>query len=577
MPKARHRQAAPAAPHGEQLTAIRRLAEAGELAAARQRRAALRKAFPDFKPLLGLAWEIEHLAGEPIAATARAWEWQAASPNSRQALEALAESARLAGFAALMARALHRQATLAEGRPVPPPLEHIDAPLGRLTLAQAEAIDLSRMWLADDNPQAAAAALQGVDHPSAHNNLAMALFAGGEVDAALRIADAAWTADAGNLFALERCLRWRCWSEGMDRCAGFAATLRDTRPRRAEDASARVAALRFLGDHESAQRAWDEVQNAALWNEAPPEQVDLFAALGDADAEDVPGEHAMWFPRPWMKALMRISRESRRSPEAAVQPAWDAALDACGAHADYLQRAAELGDAAIRLLALAVLKRRASLGDAPALASLTTLLTSLRGPDDARMTLLAWLGEQCLRNPAEPARVRLAGSVREIRSHSLHINAEPRPSPYSAAGTALAERLHVALARRDLEQAQELARQLHAMHPEQPSTLTNLATIGQALGATQQQTTRLFEQAHAMAPGHLFARCGLARCRVAEGRLDEARSLLEGLFERTDWHYSEYRSLLLAQRALADAQGDREAVRAVDASLADIGRRFDGP
>lgn len=576
MPKARHRQPASAAPRTEQLAAIRRLAEAGELAAARQRHAALRKAFPDFKPLLGLAWEIEHLADDPIAATARAWQWQAASPNSRQALEALAESARSAGFAALMARAMQRLSSLTEGRPVPPPLEYIDAPLGRLTLEQAAAIDLSRMWLADGNPQAAAGALQGVDHPSAHNNLALALFAGGEVDAALRIADAAWMADAGNLFALERCVRWRCWKEGMDRCVGFAATLRATQPRRAEDASARVAALRFLGDQDGAQLAWHEVEGAALWEEAAPEQLDLFAALGNADAEDVPGEQALWFPSPWMKALRRISREGRRLSEATTLPAWDAALDACNAHIDYLQRAAELGDAAIRLLALAVLKRRATLGDAAALGSLTALLVSLRGPDDARMTLLAWLAEQGLRDPAEPARVRLAGSVRDIRSLSLNISGDARPSPYSAAGTALAGQIHAALARRALEQAQELARQLHAMHPEQPSTLTNLATIGQALGATQQQTTRLLEQAHAMAPDHLFARCGLARCRVAEGRLDEARTLLEGLFERTDWHYSEYRSLLLAQRALADAQGDGEAVRSVDASLADIGRRFDG-
>ncbi len=576
MSKSRHHQAAAAAPRNEQLTAIRRLAEAGDLAAARQRHAALRKAFPDFKPLLGLAWEIEHLADDPIVATARAWQWQSASPNSRQALEALAESARSAGFAALMARALQRLASLTEGRLVPPSLDYIEAPLGRLTLEQAEAIDLSRMWLADDNPQAAAAVLQGVDHPSAHNNRALALFACGEVDAALRIADAAWQADSANLFALERCLRWRCWSEGMGRCAGFAATLQATRPRRAEDANARVAALRFIGDHEGAQRAWDEAQDAALWDAAAPEQVELFAALGDADAEDVPGEQALWFPRPWMKAMTRISREGRRLSEATAQSAWDAALDACSAHADYLQRAAELGDAAIRLLALAVLKRRATLGDAVALTSLTTLLTSLRGLDDGRMTLLAWLDEQRLRNPAEPARVRLAGSVRGIRSHKLNISGEARPSPYSAAGTALAEQIHAALARRALEQAHELARQLHAMHPEQPSTLTNLATIGQALGATQQQTTRLFEQAHAMAPEHLFARCGLARCRVDEGRLDEARALLEGMFERTDWHYSEYRSLLLAQRALADAQGDGEAVRAVDASLADIGRRFDG-
>lgn len=50
--------------------------------------------------------------------------------------------------------------------------------------------------------------------------------------------------------------------------------------------------------------------------------------------------------------------------------------------------------------------------------------------------------------------------------------------------------------------------------------------------------------------------------------------LLEGLFEREQWHYSEYRSFMLAQRAMALAQGEHQAMRALDETLLDIERRF---
>jgi hypothetical protein len=53
-----------------------------------------------------------------------------------------------------------------------------------------------------------------------------------------------------------------------------------------------------------------------------------------------------------------------------------------------------------------------------------------------------------------------------------------------------------------------------------------------------------------------------------------ARALLEGLFEREQWHYGEYRSFMLAQRAMALAQGEQQAVRALEETLLDIERRF---
>ena len=145
--KPRHKTTG-SAPQPDQLTAIRRIADTGDLDRARQCLAALRKAFPGFKPLLGLAWEIESLAGEPINASARAWDWQLASPNSAQALEALADSAREAGLLALMARALQRLSRFDEVPAAPLPPDAFDTPLGPLTFEQAQAIDLSRVHLA---------------------------------------------------------------------------------------------------------------------------------------------------------------------------------------------------------------------------------------------------------------------------------------------------------------------------------------------------------------------------------------------------------------------------------------------
>lgn len=162
--------------------------------------------------------------------------------------------------------------------------------------------------------------------------------------------------------------------------------------------------------------------------------------------------------------------------------------------------------------------------------------------------------------------------MRTIRSFGLRLSGEPRPSPFSPPGTALNERVHKAISRSALGEALALAQQLHQMHPEQPSALTNLAAIKEALGQPATEITELYRQAHAMAPDYLFARCGLARCLASEGTVEEAHALLDGLLEREDWHFSEYRSFLLAQRALALASEEHETVRTLDASLRDLER-----
>lgn len=54
MSKSPGRQARSPAPDASQIKAVRRAMDAGHLEQARQRLVALRKTFPEFKPLLGL-------------------------------------------------------------------------------------------------------------------------------------------------------------------------------------------------------------------------------------------------------------------------------------------------------------------------------------------------------------------------------------------------------------------------------------------------------------------------------------------------------------------------------------------
>jgi tetratricopeptide (TPR) repeat protein len=563
------------APDAHQLAAIRRLADGGNLSGARQRTAALRQAFPGFKPLLGLAWEIEAGSGEPMRAAARALDWRRASPGSRAAAEALMLSTRQAGLAAMHARALQHLHQINGRTDAPAWPTSFPTPFGDLTLDEAERLDLSRLYLADNQPNTAAEVLAGMEHPSARNNLAVAHFASGRVAEALSVAETQWAAVPANLYALEHLLRWRCWLHGLAPCLGLAETLRQAKPLRAQDAIARVAALRFLGDDEGAAAVWADSDDADCWESADADLRALFDDLGSADGDGDPAraaDSAAWFPAPWRHAVTALAVETRRAALPALQERWDALIDTCEAHADYLGRAADLGDDAVRGLALQVLRRRALQGDAAAVGQLKVLLTCRRGPDGDRSRLLQWLVAQGLHDSDAPASVWMSGRLREVCSVHLNITDEPRPSPFPPDAAALNERVLEAIARQDLSTALALAAELLQQCPDQPSAYTNLAAIKEGLEHPPAEVRELYEQAHALAPDYLFAQCGLARCMADAGELEQARTLIGHLTERADWHRSEYRSYLLTQRQIATASGEFETAHRLHETILELTR-----
>lgn len=333
-----------------------------------------------------------------------------------------------------------------------------------------------------------------------------------------------------------------------------------------------MAALHFLGDAQAARDAWDAATGAPFWKDASARQREIFDTLGNPDA-GLPAGHDLWFSSPWFNAMVATSRDSRAGQAGAARR-WDAHIDECDAHTDYLLRAAELGDEAVRHLALSVLKRRAQHTDVSALAALRRLLTRPRGTDQVRDDLLRWLTDQNLVGQDEPVEAWLQGRLIKVQSRGVHITTEPPASPFAPPGTALQGRVHAAISRRALDEALELAQQLLQMHPEEPVALVNVATIQEGRGHPIAECIGYYRQAHALAPDHLFARFGLARCLALQGQLDEARALLNGYLDRSHWHVSDYNCFLLARHALALASGRHESARDLKATMDDLQHRF---
>ena len=103
--------------------------------------------------------------------------------------------------------------------------------------------------------------------------------------------------------------------------------------------------------------------------------------------------------------------------------------------------------------------------------------------------------------------------------------------------------------------AEQLYRQALALEPGKPDLLNNLAA-SLILQNRSIEAKAVLETIHLLFPDYLFARTGLASIVIREGDLVRASNLLAPLFERREFHYSEYDALCMAQIELLVMQGD---------------------
>ena len=594
-------------PQSVQLDAIRRLAHQGKLLEARARVKALRQRFPDHRPLLALAWEVEDEAGSPWAAAARAFDWAQASPGSAAALSTLAESAFAIDLVALGAAAFSQLAVL-NGKPADS-LPAVETPLGPMSGEEAVQVDLSRLLMMDGRYDEIIERLRDASHPSLLNNRALAYFAKGDVARAHQEFEDNWQHHPLNLFALERLVRLRMWRQGRNYAAGLAAPLQATVPARAEDAFGKLNGLILLGEWNAAETSWRADSTAHYWHagdnllrgrfdyagavvalrdgnrKAARERLHL---AGNASSNHEPifdldlallsasepggyvveiGELAAWFPISWYSRL-RDLRDARKS---VIEVQMRSHFAACDAHADYLGLAVELGGKTAGVIATEILKQRATQGDHAAKEQLVSLLSRPCGPDSYRTRLSAWLSEEKMISSDSPVPMLANGQVTQIKPFSFRLMPEPtRSNPYSPAVQERYERMSELLSRERLQEALAEASEVRRLAPEVPMSHANLALVKEALGDPDKDVEPLFRQALALDESYIFARAGLTRVLARRGDVDAAKAMLEPVFFREEYHFAEWRTILLAQREMALARGESIALKTIDRSLLDL-------
>lgn len=592
------------APLPAQMDAVRRLSRAGKHAQAHARVNELRAKYPDFRPLIALAWEVEDLAGNFIVAAMHAWDWSRASTGSVAALEALRDSALDADLPALAMSAVTR---LSEAEnTAPPDLPPLHAHLRELSFEQTVMLDLSRMFLANARFDEAVAVLADIDHPAARNNLALTHFAQGQVTRALTEFESNWQSDKRNLFALHRVVQLRLWTGGSASAAPLLDPLAAGQPSRPEDAYGQMSGLLLLGAHAEAVAAWQAMREAEFWDRDEPGKLcgicaylaaiaalrqgdpdlardcvelaldidpdnanaaEMEDALALSDLGEEPdcqiGELHDWLPSTWVQELLALSEKKRD----AQQEDFDAICARCDAHADYLALATELGGPLVRPLALNTLKQRATSGDAIALQTLRDLLTRPCGPDSERMVLNRWLEDNGFMKPGETHEMLMNGEVKDLQLRSMQLTDEPKETGLPPRDKAKLERMHAMLARGDVQAALRMTQELVAAHPDHPMLLGNMAGIKDSLGHPNDEVEDLYRRALERDPDYLFAIAGLARLASRAGDEERARALLKPLYERSEFHFSEWRTLLQTEQEIARRRGDMAMVLKLDEDL----------
>ena len=601
-----------ARPQPGQVEAIERCLARSDLEGARERLPRLQAAFPNFKPLRRLAYEIAWQGGDPMRAVLAAWEWCQASPNSAQAFEALADSSSI-DFPFLYLYAADRLIALGEDFDA-------DLPALRTVLSselseeEGRRVDLSRVFLGCGKVVEAAAQVETIRHPAAQNNFGQALFGQGKIVQAESVWASVLEMAPADFFALLHLLTMRLWLGGRAAALPLADRLLALPPQNVDDARRQLDGAILLDLLEHAEAAYLATLNAPWYLEdseydrpadehfhlagaliawrqkRPDEAVARLEKISDESGDiaalrsqcifsrisaDIPdwsiGQLSQWWPMAHIIALQpkKFTRDSE------LFERWQAPMP----QLDYLIAVALNCGLGGRTLAIAALQFLAQTEQAEPAAARQALISLLRlpcGPDSVRGDLHRWLSKNGMLENNAPVSLLARGKVSEVRplDITIHTEAMEEETILGAADHQIYGDVLDLIQQKKHAKALPMIEKLLTVYPDYPRILIATATLREAGGAPVEQWAPLIRHAAKISPDYFFARAGLIKLLAREGKLDEARAQLAPLLELKEMHCSEWRSLILTQIELAKADGDLPALMRLKEMLRDCIERF---
>jgi tetratricopeptide (TPR) repeat protein len=605
---------APSRPQPAQIQAIERCLERGDLDGADERLLRLQAAFPDFKPLCRLAFEIAWEGGRIARAAAAAWDWCEASPNSAAAFNALRNASR-GRYPYLFLHAAERAGAL--GEPVPDEDLRKVRNLFKDSLDERDGLrlDLSRVFMGAGRNGDARPLIETLDHPAARNNFAQILFAEGEIGRAAEIFESVLAENPADHFALFRLATLRLWLSGKTRAADLNERLLAGTPADPEELCRQLESALLFGQPARADGIYRLAPDLPWYDESEkyaPESLDAMHYLGamaawrmgdhhetirrikaacedndefDDEYDDIGGQCliasvngdtpdwtlgalSQWWP---LSRILSLRPKLLDSDDALFEN-WQVPMP----HCDYLVAVMASGGSDARVLALAALRYLTGRGGElreEAKQALFELLRLPCGPDKVRSELHAMMADDDLLDGKTSIEMFVGGKLTEIRPLTITIREGPADveTVLDAADLERYERALGHVADGDLPRALKLLEDLLSRYPDYPRILTAAAMLRQGNGQTYERWAPLARRAAEIAPDYFFSRTGMARLLAAENKIEEAREFLLPLLEREEMHRSEWRSLIGAQIAIAQAEGDFPAVARLRAML----RNFD--
>jgi tetratricopeptide (TPR) repeat protein len=432
------------------------------------------------------------------------------------------------------------------------------------------------------------------DFTPALNNLSLAYFAEGRIDQGIAAAQQVLALDANNFHALSNLTRYLCLKGRMSEAKEWAEQLKAVELEAVDVWIKKAEALSYLGDDQgvldafegarragcleppsgkpvlyhlaavAAMRLGQENEARRYWQRASKLAPGLESVRDNlADLRQPVGErHAPWAYNlaNWVdeKVVRDLSAQLgsalRRGPEAGRQVA-----------RRYLRQHPELvgltpalldrGDPFGRELAL----RLALMARTPEmLAALHDFALSQRGPDAMRSKAARAVSEAKLL-PSGPVRLWSRGEWQEVMLLGFELHSEPL-GEHQPEVLQWLEEATLAMKQLDSDRAEHLLLRALAVEPDALDLLNNLAVTYELQGRTREAEalTRLVLERD---PGNVFANARLSRLHLDRGEIDEAEALLEPLFSRQRFHFSEFSAFCNIRIELCIAQGEIEGAR----------------